>query len=315
MNNTTLAGLNDRFSIPEHITFKAGPGGLPLVQVDNAHAAAEISLLGAHVLAFQPHGHKPLIWLSESSFFEIGKSIRGGIPVCWPWFANHATDSTKPSHGFVRTLLWQVGATEIGDGGSSRLQLRLAHNDETMALWPHPFELELWVTVGPSMTVELVARNVGREPMTCSGALHTYFSIGDIAQIAIEGLDTALYLDKVDNFERKIQSDRLPLSRKTDRVFLDTTATCLIIDPQWQRNIRIAKEGSRSTVVWNPWSEKAKQMADFGDQDFRTMVCVETANAADDAVIIQPGAEHRLAAVISTVSHQRPRRLICLILN
>ncbi|MEZ4640681.1 MAG: hypothetical protein R2856_37945 [Caldilineaceae bacterium] len=200
---TTLSSLNQQFGIDDRLVFVAGPGDLPVARVRNDFAIAEIALLGAHVLSYQPHDTEPVLWVSSQSNFAVGKPIRGGIPVCWPWFAGHPTDSNKPAHGFVRTALWTVLDTRTTRDDRTEIELGFESNEDTLSLWPHPFALRLRVTVGPALTVTLFTCNTGDEPFNFTGALHTYFHVGDAAQIAIHGLDGVDYLDKVDGMAAK----------------------------------------------------------------------------------------------------------------
>lgn len=291
--------LNHRFALAEHVTFAAGPGELgPVAHVANRHATASIALQGAHVMAFQPRDQRPVLWVSARSAFRPGKTIRGGIPVCWPWFADHPTDPAKPAHGFVRAAAWSVVETAPADEDATRIRFRIADDPATFALWPHRFELELAVTVGAVLEVALTIRNAGDVAFTSAGALHSYFSVGDVAQVAIHGLDGGRYVDKVDRQARKVQRGAVRIDAETDRVYLDTTAECVIEDPGRRRRIHVAKEGSRSTVVWNPWIAKAASMADFGDDEYTGMVCVETANALDDVVSVPAAGRHVLRATV-----------------
>ncbi len=296
-----LQSLNRRFALAGHLQFKAGPGGLAVADINNEHAAATVVLPGAHVLSFQPRGQRPVLWASAHSRFESGQPIRGGIPLVWPWFGAHPTDPAKPAHGFARTSLWAVSETAVTSSGATRLRLSLTDSDETRSLWPHPFQLEFTVTVGVDLQVELAMRNVGQSAFTCGAALHSYFAVSDAGRISILGLEGGDYLDKVDGGRRKTQAGPVTIAAETDRIYLDTTAACVIDDPGWGRRIRVAKLGSRSTVVWNPWVDKSRRMADFGDEEYPGMVCVETANAADDVVTVAPAGEHRLQAVIGVV--------------
>jgi len=294
---TTLASLNEQFGIDDHLVFAAGPGDLPTVRVRNEFAAAEISLLGAHVLSYQPHGTEPVLWVSSQSNFAVGKPIRGGIPVCWPWFAGHPLDSNLPSHGFVRTALWTVLASRTTRDERTEIELGFESNADTLALWPHRFALRLRVTVGPALTVTLFTCNTGDELFSFTGALHTYFHVGDVAQIAIHGLDGSDYLDKTDNMARKTQHGPVHISGYTDRIYLDTDSECIIQDPVLNRHIHIEKAGSATTVVWNPW-QMAARMPDLADDEYPGMLCVETAKAADDVETVAPGEEHHLTAHI-----------------
>ena len=294
-----LDGLNAQFAVADHVSFRAGHAGLPVADIANIHAAAKISLHGAHVTAFQPHGQHPVLWLSDYCHWEAGKAVRGGIPVCWPWFAAHPADSGKPAHGFVRTAMWKVMATEALANGATQITFGFTESEATLALWPYAFQLELVVTVGAVLQVELVAHNTGNEEFVCGGALHSYFRVSDVTEIAVRGLEGCTYIDSLDLPYRKLQEGPVTISAETDRIYVDTTADCIIDDPGMGRRIRIVRKGSRSVVVWNPWKDKAARMEDFGDQEYPGMICVETTNAADDVVTVPSLGEHRLQTVIS----------------
>jgi glucose-6-phosphate 1-epimerase len=297
--SSELQQLNDQFALADELWFETGPGRLTVAQIRNRHATASVALLGAHVLACQPHGHEPVLWSSTHSNFEEGKPIRGGIPICWPWFGPHPSDSSKPSHGFVRTALWQVLATRTTEDGRSQIELSYESNAETQQHWPYAFRLRYIVTVGPALEVELVTHNTGDESFTYTGALHSYFNISHIDEITIFGLEGRDYLDKVDNMQRKTQWGPIRIEAETDRIYLDTADVCTLDDPGMSRQIRVSKSGSNSTVVWNPWQEKARKLPDFGDDEYPEMVCIETAKAADDIAAVPPGEEHRVQATIS----------------
>jgi len=302
MSTDSIQDLNARFAIADQVSFVAGPGGSPVVSVRNAHAAAAIALQGADVTGFQPHGQEPVLFLSRHAVYASGKAIRGGIPICWPWFGPHPTDPTKPDHGFARTRPWSVLATMAMPDGAARVRLGLTDDAETRALWPYAFALELVVTVGATLEVTLVARNTGHEPFVCGGALHSYFHVGDVTAITIQGLEGTAYVDKVAGDRPKVQQGPVTIAGETDRVYTGTTASCTIVDPTLGRRVTVAKEGSRSTVVWNPWRDKARRLADFGDDEYTEMVCVEVANAGADTVTVPPGGEHRLGTTISAVA-------------
>ena len=289
-----FSALNARFGLSGQLTFREGAGGLAVVEVANNQGSATIALQGAQVMTWAPRGQSPVIWLSRAAKFAPGKSIRGGVPVCWPWFGPHATDTSLPAHGFARTVPWEVIGTQTMTDGSARIDFRLIKSDATRALWPHSSQLECHVTVGATLEIELVTRNTDRIAVTIGDALHTYFEVGDIRQVTIQGLEGCPYLDKMDGGQRKQQTGPVTIGAETDRIYLNSSADCLIDDPGLTRRIRIRKRGSRSTVVWNPWIEKSAKMGDFGENGYLNMVCVESANAADDVVTIAPGGEHRL---------------------
>jgi D-hexose-6-phosphate mutarotase len=294
MNLADLSSLNARFGLTGQVVFKSDPGGLHVVEVNNAHASATIALQGAHVMTYAPRGEQPVIWLSPVAKLAPGKSIRGGVPICWPWFGPHATDPKFPGHGFARTVPWEILKTEALADGATRLAFRLIESDATRTQWPYPSELTCLITVGQTLDIDLITRNTGQAPITIGDALHTYFHVSDIRQVAIRGLDGCPYLDKVEGGQRKQQAGPVTIGAEVDRIYLDSVADCLIEDPGLKRRIRIAKRNSRATVVWNPWREKAAKMGDLGDDGYLHMVCVESANAADDVVTIPPGGAHHL---------------------
>jgi D-hexose-6-phosphate mutarotase len=298
MQNVDIQSLNDAFAIPGHLSFTAGPGSLPMVEIHSAHATATVALQGGQVVTYQPHDQQPVLWVSERSIYAPGKAIRGGIPVCWPWFGPHPDDPHKPQHGFARTAMWQVLGTTLVEPDAVQLRLGLTDTAETRTLWPHAFALELGITAGPELRVELTARNPGTEAMQCTSALHSYFQVSAIEAVTIYGLEGSSYIDKVDAARRKLQQGPITIAGETDRIYLDTTNDCTIQDPGLGRRIHVAKVGSRSTVVWNPWVDKARQLADFGDEEYRQMVCIETANAGDDVITIAPGGAHTLGTTI-----------------
>ncbi|MBU1425837.1 MAG: D-hexose-6-phosphate mutarotase [Gammaproteobacteria bacterium] len=295
----TLTDLNQRFAIGNHVQFKEITDGMIIAEVANQHAIANIALQGAHIATFQPRGEEPVIWLSPHAKFAQGKSIRGGVPVCWPWFGPHKTDSKLPGHGFARTVPWEVFETKALPDGSTFLRFGLIESGVTRAQWPHPSTVQLEVTVGRALRVELVTHNAGGAAFELGEALHTYFQISDVAKTTIRGLDNCAYLDKVQDFARFTQQDGIVIDSEVDRVYINTAADCVIEDKGLKRAIRIAKQGSMSTVVWNPWTEKADKMGDFGEEGHRGMVCVESGNMMDNVVVLAPGEMHKLVAVYS----------------
>lgn len=292
-----VESLNRRFGISNQLRFAAKAENFVVAEVSNAHATATIALQGAHVMTYQPRGQEPVLWLSEFAKFAPGKSIRGGVPICWPWFGAHASDSAKPAHGYARTVPWQVVQATALENGVTQIIFELVESDATRAQWPHPTPVRAMITIGPALTVELVTRNSDTQPVTIGEALHTYFQVSDIGNVEIHGLSGCTLADKVEGFARKVQEGPVVIGSEVDRVYVDTEAECVIADKGYRRKIRIAKSGSRSTVVWNPWIEKAEKMGDFGAEGYRRMVCVESGNALENCVVVAPGAEHRLKVV------------------
>jgi glucose-6-phosphate 1-epimerase len=296
----TLQELNGHFGINGRVAFTAGCGGWPYAELNGDHGRAVVSLYGAHVLHYIPRGGQDVLWNTEKAVFETGKPIRGGVPVCWPWFGPHATDPGKPMHGFVRLSLWNVQDTAAGEDGEVRLILATSDSDQTRGLWPHPFSLTLAVVLGRRLAIELVMTNPGDAPFSCTDALHSYIRVGEASRIAIEGLQGGAYYDWLDNSALKRQEEALlTIRQEQNRRYIDSPSDCIVDDPVLKRMIRVAKVGSTTTVVWNPWEKTARTIPDMGAEDYRTMVCIEAANAYNDGVILLPGQTHRLATMLS----------------
>lgn len=285
----------------EDYTFRKGPGGLLFAQIENDLATATICLQGAQLTHWQPRSQsEPVTFLSGAAQYTEGKSLRGGVPVCWPWFGPHPTDKARASHGFARNVLWEARAPTRLDNGATQLALRLSDSEKTLALWPHRFVLDYRVTVGDALDLELTTTNTGSAALPLSEALHTYFQVGDIGAVQVLGLDGAEFLDTADAGQRKQQHGAVAFSAEVDRVYVNTEAACTIVDPGLKRRIHISKRGSHSTVVWNPWEKKAGGLADLGAAPatrggWRQFVCVESANARDNALTLAPGQSHCLA--------------------
>ncbi len=288
--------LNQQFAVPGQLHFEDCGPGLPVAHISTTLASARIALYGAHLLSWQPAGQQPVIWLSQAAIFESGKPIRGGVPVCWPWFG---AVPDQPAHGFVRTRLWQLRHAAPDAAGQMVLRLGIRDDSSTRALWDHAFDLELTVTVGSTLTLALTTHNTGATALDITQALHTYFCTGDITRTQVLGLEGCSYLDKVRGMATGQQNGALQFVGETDRVYIDTRAECQIIDPTLRRSVSIAKSGSASTVVWNPWSEREKSFADMAVGEYQQMLCVETCNAGPDRITLAPGAMHTLRAVVS----------------
>ena len=285
-------------AIDGHCHLERGEGGLPCIQVANDLATATIYLNGAHVAAFQPrHAEHPVLWTSARSHYAVGSPIRGGIPVCWPWFADMGPDPEAPAHGIARTATWNwIGSGALASG-ATRLLLALDDDRTSRRWWPLPFALRLVVTVGRELDVALQVRNPGPKVMTWTGALHTYLAVSDCRAVRVEGLDRVRYRDRMDE-TIKTQSGPVLFAAETDRIYHDTGPATWVVDPVWQRRIQLRKRGSNSTVVWNPWIAKSHRMPDFGNDEWPHMCCVETARAGDDTCTVAPGGRHELGVTI-----------------
>lgn len=270
----------------------------PCLRISNDAADAEIALHGAHVTQFSPEGQSGLLYLSKHALYEEGKAIRGGIPICWPWFGDHTEDPSLPAHGFVRNRFWELLDIEEPDNHTTRVRLTTRDDEHSRSLWPHRFRLTLTVTVGDTLRVELEAENTDQNPWTCGGALHSYLAVGDIKKTFIQNISGLDYLDKPDGFARKHQSGDVTFEQEVDRVYLGHGGNAAIVDKAQDRVINVDKAGSKVTVIWNPWSEIARNMKDMGDEDYRKFVCVEPTNAFNDLITLKPGEKHRLSTTI-----------------
>lgn len=290
---------NAQFGIRGGLVFVEGPGGMPMAELHNDLGEASIALQGAHVTGFRARGQQPLIWMSDAARFAPGKLLRGGVPVCWPWFGPHASDAKLPGHGPARTADWAPVASITHPDGRISISFELLQDRSIREMCPDPLSVQLHVTVGCNLLLELETTNLGDSPFMLSQALHTYFLVGDVRRAEVEGLDGCDYIDKVDGGARKSQSGAVTISGETDRIYLGTGGRLSIVDPVMGRRIAIDSAGSGSAVVWNPWVDKAEKMGDLGSDGWLRMLCVETANAADDAVQLAPGATCRLATEYS----------------
>ena len=298
---SSIASLNTHWS-HSGLTFREGSGGFSIATLNHRGSEASVALHGAQVLSYIPSGERPVLWCSEHAIYKEGKAIRGGVPVCWPWFADHPDEPSYPAHGFARTQAWTILETS-GNQDEVSLTLSLQQNQDSLKLWPHAFELTLKVILSDTLRLEFEVVNLGLEPFTFTGALHSYFAISAIDQIHVTGLEGATYIDSVDKDARKCQESSIRIAEEVDRLFIDTEATTAIVDQGWNRKITISKSGSHSTVVWNPWIAKATRMNDFGDEEYLKMVCVETANAADNSVTVTAAASHQMVAEIQRSPH------------
>jgi len=285
--------------IPHRVQRLDDRGDLPLIALLAPGGRALVCLQGAHVIDYQPSGQPPLLWLSDQTPFKVGLPIRGGIPLCWPWFGDHPQDATLPAHGLARARRWQL-VDSAADASSTRLRLRLEQDSTTRQLWPYAFRLELLIQLDQQLSLTLTCHNPNDRPMPISEALHSYFRVADIAPVEVGGLLGCRYRDKLEQMAVKVQQTPLTLDGETDRVYLDTRATITLDDPGLRRQIRIAKSGSDSTVVWNPWRERSARMPDMSTDGYRTMLCVESANAADNALEIGAGQSHSLSIQLSS---------------
>ena len=284
------------------VSFDESADGLVTARIENELASATLALQGGHLVHWQPaHAADPVLWLSKRARFGHGRSIRGGVPICWPWFGAHPTDEHLCPHGFARIMPWRLVESCGLENGATLLKLQITDTPVAQQQLPHPYELTLTVEIGSTLKMALATHNLGEEPLLIGEAFHTYFQISDIETIHIHGLDGCEYANKMSEYSRHIQEGDIRFSQEYDRVYLNTADECTIVDPGMNRRIHITKTGSHSTVVWTPGQVKAEELHDIGPgDDWRRMVCVETANALDNVVHIGAGQTHVMTVEYST---------------
>jgi glucose-6-phosphate 1-epimerase len=290
---------SDGMSLPDCITLEEPTPGYPVYVIRHAAVTARVAVNGAHVMEWTPTGQtNPVLYMSPDAVLQNGKPIRGGIPLCWPWFGPHLSDPAMPAHGIARILPWELlRADELGS--QVAMLFRLQSNDETRAFWPHDFTCHLGISFGAKLEVSLMTQNTGREAMVITEALHTYLSVGDISKVTVSGLNGARFLDTVGTSEmREGEAADITFDREVDRQYVSPSGV-VVDDPTWDRKLTINKLGSGTTVVWNPWIEKSKRLADLPDEAYHGFLCVEASNAGESAVRISPGGQH---VIVTTVS-------------
>lgn len=278
------------------------------------HGQAELLVAqqGAHILSYQLAGQPPLIWLNDEAVFKTGKSIRAGVPVCWPWFGNFARNPQSvqamrqggepaAAHGLVRATDWELLGIET-EGESLLVELQLPIPEGGLPGWPHQVELKLGIRLDEQLHISLTSRNLGSDTVSISQALHSYFAVSDVRTVHVEGLDGLSYIETLDDWKTLQQSGDLHFTGETDRIYLDPPPRLSIVDPAWERRIQLTSSGSRSAVIWNPWIARAEQFSDMANDGWQRMLCIETANVMDDVVHLAPGASHTLGVSVTSVA-------------
>jgi len=276
------------------------------------HGQAELLVAqqGAHILSYQLAGQPPLIWLNDEAVFKAGKSIRAGVPVCWPWFGNFArnpqsvqgmrvSNEPAPAHGFVRAMDWELGSIEA-EGTSLKVEFNLPYPEGGFAGWPHQVDLKLSIHLDEHLHIALTSHNRGNETVSISQALHSYFAVSDVRNVHVEGLDGLSYIDTLEDWSTLPQAGDLRFSGETDRIYLNPPQKLSIVDPTWKRRIELTSSGSRSAVIWNPWIDRAAAFSDMADDGWQRMLCIETANVMEDVVNLAPDASHTLGVSIGS---------------
>ena len=296
----TVEALNQQYGIKDVAHFSQEVDGLIFLSVNNSFASARITLYGAQLLSFKPKGMQDVLWVSGNASFKEGKAIRGGIPVCFPWFGPHQTDNKKPQHGFARTSNWLVQAVQQLTNGATDIQLILKQSDETLNLWPHPFKAVINFIVGNSLQVIFSVTNTGTTSFQYSDALHTYFNISDIAAIKLDGFDNSPYYEAFGDELLQQANSSLHPGIENNRRYIQHTGEAIITDPGYYRKIVVEKTGSKVTVVWNPGPVTSKKFADMLPDGYKNFICIEPANAYPgiDMVDLAPGENFSLSTTI-----------------
>ena len=287
--------LNIKYGIAGQLKFVKGDGGFPFILIRNHSATALISLYAGQVLSFLPTGEgEDLLFLSPKAFYDAGKAIRGGIPICWPWFGPDPKGLGRPSHGFVRNGLWAVSGTQAASEFETKIKLRFLETEQSESFWQQPFSLDLEISVGNTLTLELTTRNMGDKIFSVTQAFHAYLHVGNINQMQILGLDGIEYTDNLDSHKQKLQIGAVTITGEVERIYADVNNELIIDDSAFNRQIRITSSSNKTTVVWNPWTTKSEKLPDLENDGYQRFICVETGNVVADVVEIQPGNEYNL---------------------
>ena len=298
---SVIAELGRRLGIPGVARICEGNGGLPKIQITGSQAEGEIYLHGAQVTSWKPTGNNEVLFLSTKSRWQEGQAIRGGIPICFPWFRAKADDPKAPAHGFARTRSWKLESIVQEERGVL-VSMSLGSDEQTRRWWPAEFRLLYRVVFGPELILEFACTNTGKTNLQFEEALHTYNRVADVANVRLQGLDRVQYLDNTDSNTEHVQHGDVKIASATDNAFVGTQNDVDLIDPELHRRIRLKKANSVTTVVWNPWREGAARLADLGDGEWTQFLCVEASNILTASVSLAPGEEHKMMASLSAVT-------------
>lgn len=294
----TVSELDRQLGIPGVARVSEGNCALPRVQIAGSFGEGEMYLHGAHVTSWKPAGNDEVLFVSTKSHWEEGQAIRGGIPICFPWFRAKVDDIHAPAHGFVRTKMWQIESIVENESGVA-VTMFTESDEGTRRWWPGEFRLVHRVTFSSQLRLEVVCTNTGTTPLRFEEALHTYNRVANVQETRLQGLDNVSFLDNTESNREKTQHGDVAIASQTDSAYRNTQNPVDLLDLNEKRRIRLRKDHSLNTVVWNPWGEGAARLQDLGDGEWRQFLCVEASNILDDAVKLAPGQEHRMAAVLT----------------
>lgn len=282
--------------LPPSTTLEEIGPDYPVLRVRHPRAEARIALHGAHVMEWTPAGHSPVLYLSPTALFLPGEPIRGGVPICWPWFGQHPEDPALGQHGFARSRFWKWHSIAEDDHGV-RVRMELSDDAGTHRLWPHDFHVVADIRIGATLEMRLTTSNTGDHGFRVGGALHTYLRVGDVTRCHVEGLDGADYLDTIGAVRRSRQTGRVEFQMEVDRIYRHSEG-CRLVDESIGRQITLTQQGAKDIVIWNPWIEKGGRLKGLPPDGFRHFVCIETANADGRLPAVPPGGIHEMSASI-----------------
>lgn len=297
MRLETIEEFNRRFALPGTAEIVEGNGRLAKLKITTPEATGEMYLHGAQVTSWRPAGAEEVLFLSSHSRWEDGSAIRGGIPICFPWFRAKADNPKAPAHGFVRTKAWKLDSV-TQDGDTVTVSMSTGNDGDTKKWWSADFRLVHRVMFGRDLKLNLAVTNTGTTPLYFEEALHSYHKVGQIDNIRVQGLDSVSYLDNTDANREKTQHGDVVITTQTDSAYVNTQHALELVDPELHRRIRIRKENSLTTVVWNPWSQGAQSLSDLEDDEWQQFICVEASNILGCAVKLEPRQQHSIKAII-----------------
>ncbi|MCQ4348529.1 D-hexose-6-phosphate mutarotase [Pseudomonas stutzeri] len=276
---------------------------LPCWRIRTRDANLLIAEQGAQILSYRRGDAPPLIWLSERARGLRGQSVRGGVPVCWPWFGDLARNpaallaqyrgDAAPFHGLVRNLPWECRESLI-DGDEVRLRFACPQAESGLPDWPQAVDVELEIRLAQRLHLQLHSHNRGQRPVWISQALHSYFAVSDIHRVSVTGVEGHSYIETLDGWRECRQDGALLFGGETDRIYLNLPSRLELQDAGWQRRLCLESRASRSAVLWNPWIDKAQRLAQFAPDAWQRMLCIETANVLEDCIELAAGASHSL---------------------
>ncbi|MCX7786507.1 MAG: D-hexose-6-phosphate mutarotase [Spirochaetes bacterium] len=279
------------FTMPPFVQIQEGGGGFPCFKITNDYTEAEMYLYGAHVTKFHPRHKKPLLWMSPTSSFMVGKPIRGGIPLCFPWFGPHKQRKDYPIHGFMRIRSFEpVSVAQLSDG-RTRIQLMQKSDETSITYWPHEYMAEVTATFGESLEVSLTVTNPGDEPFSFEDCMHTYFAVTDAPSAVVSDLNGVCYMDRLANDSFGVQYGELLVGNGLTKIFTRVPRMIRIQDRASGRVIRTEQYGMANTVVWNPGKETAAENPEIAGRE-REFLCIEAANCVNTPIILLPGCSH-----------------------